>query len=62
MTTRRLTLSPHRKIAGVCGGLAQYFGLDATLVRTCYLLLTLFTSGFPGVAIYLVLWLVMPRA
>ena len=62
MTTRRLTLSRDRKIAGVCGGLAEYFGLDDTVVRVSYLLLTLFTTGFPGIMVYLVLWFTMPRS
>ncbi len=62
MSARRLTLSHDRKIAGVCGGLAQYFGLDATVVRVSYLLLTLFTTGFPGIMIYFLLWFVMPRS
>lgn len=62
MSARRLTLSHDRKIAGVCGGLAQYFGIDATVVRVSYLLLTLFTTGFPGIMIYFLLWFVMPRS
>ncbi len=61
MTTRRLTLSHDAKIFGVCGGLAEYFGLDSTLVRIIYALLTVFLAGFPGVLIYLILWAVMPK-
>lgn len=62
MTAKKLTLSRNRMIGGVCGGLADYFGLDATLVRIAYALLTVFTTGFPGFLLYLILWLVMPRA
>jgi phage shock protein PspC (stress-responsive transcriptional regulator) len=49
-----------RVIAGVCGGLATYLGLDSTLVRLFFVLLVL--GGGSGVLIYLVLWLIMPEA
>ena len=49
-----------RKIAGVCGGIAEHFGWDPTLVRLGWVLLTLL--GGSGVLIYLILWLVMPEA
>src|SRR5947208_10342328 len=47
-------------IAGVCGGLAEYFGIDPVIVRLIFVLVTL-TTGI-GVLIYPVLWLVMPKA
>ena len=47
-------------IAGVCAGLAEYFGFDATLVRVAYALLTVFTA-FSGVIVYLILMIVMPE-
>ena len=47
-----------RRIAGVAGGLAEYFGIDATLVRILFVLLAL--SGGPGLLLYIVLALVMP--
>jgi phage shock protein C len=46
-------------IGGVCGGLANYLGVDATLVRLVFLLLALGSGG--GVLIYFVLWVVVPR-
>jgi phage shock protein C len=49
-----------RKIAGVCGGIAEHFGWDPTLVRLGWALLTL--MGGSGILIYLILWLVMPEA
>ena len=61
MTAKKLTLSRDRMIGGVCGGIAEYFGLDATLVRIAYALLTVFTSGFPGFLLYIILWFVMPK-
>jgi phage shock protein C len=48
-----------KMVAGVCGGLAAYLGLDPTLVRLAFVLL-LFASGI-GFPIYLVLWVIMPR-
>src|SRR2546428_3273110 len=47
-------------IAGVCGGLAEYFGIDPVIVRLIFVLVTL-TTGI-GVLLYPVLWLVMPKA
>jgi phage shock protein C len=47
-------------IAGVCGGLAEYFGIDPVIVRLIFVLMTL-TSGI-GLIVYPVLWLVMPKA
>jgi len=53
--------SPHgKKIAGVCAGLAETFGIPATPVRIAFILLTLFSVGIPGVILYVVLWVVMP--
>ncbi len=49
-----------KKIAGVCGGLAEYFGLDASLVRIAYIILSVCTA-FAGVLVYLILMLVLPE-
>ena len=56
---KKLRRSQDRVIGGVCGGLAEYFGFDPTVVRVVYALLTFFT-GFSGIPVYLILWLVMP--
>jgi phage shock protein PspC (stress-responsive transcriptional regulator) len=58
----RLRRSSDRLIAGVCGGIAEWLGWDPTLVRLLYVLGSLASAAFPGVLVYLVLWLVMPRA
>jgi phage shock protein C len=58
--TRRLYRSrTDRKLAGVCGGLAQYSNIDATLMRVLFVVLGLL--GGPGLVIYLVLWIVVPE-
>ena len=48
-------------IAGVCGGLGEFFGLDASLLRIIYILLSLFSAGFPGLLIYIIMVLVVPK-
>ena len=52
--------SNDRVIAGVCGGLAEYFDFDPVMVRIAYAFLTIFTA-FCGLICYIVLWLVMPE-
>jgi phage shock protein PspC (stress-responsive transcriptional regulator) len=49
-----------RIVAGVCSGLSEYFGLDATLIRVIVALLTVFTGGFGALA-YLAAWIVIPE-
>jgi phage shock protein C len=57
--TRRLYCSrTNRKLAGVCGGLAQYFNTEATLIRILFVVLALL--GGPGLVIYLVMWIIVP--
>ena len=56
-----LTKSNNRMIGGVCGGLAEYFDLDPTLVRVAYVLLSFFSIAFPGIIAYFILWLIMPE-
>jgi len=48
------------KFAGVCGGLAEYFDLDPTLVRVVCLVATFFTGVVPGIILYVILALVVP--
>ena len=63
MMSQPLRLSRrHRKIAGVCGGLAEWLGWDPTVVRVLYILVSMLSAAFPGILVYLILWLVVPRA
>ena len=48
----------NRMIAGVCGGLEEFFGLDAFWFRLGFVL-AMIPGGIPGIAVYLVMWLVM---
>jgi phage shock protein C len=60
---RRLVRSSrHKMIAGVCGGLAEYFDLDPTVVRVAYVLVSIVSVAFPGILAYIILMFVMPPA
>ena len=50
-----------RMLAGVCGGLAGYFGIDATLLRVIYVIGSAISVAFPGIIVYLVLWVLVPE-
>jgi phage shock protein C len=52
----------NRQIAGVVGGLAEYFRVDATLLRIIYVVGSILSAAFPGVLVYLLLWLLIPEA
>lgn len=59
MNSKRLYRSQrNQKIAGVCSGVAQYFGLDPTVVRLAFVLLAL--MGGPGLVLYLIMWVLIP--
>jgi len=48
-------------LAGICGGIAEYMDVDPTIVRLIFALATFFTVVFPGVFIYLIMWVVVPK-
>lgn len=50
-----------KMIAGVMGGIAQHFGLDSNLLRVAYVVGSILSAAFPGILVYLVLWLVIPH-
>ena len=49
-----------RKIAGVCGGLAEYFERDSTLFRVLFVLIAILSLGL-GVIAYIAMWMIIPR-
>jgi phage shock protein C len=51
-----------RMIAGVCGGLAEYFQVDPTLVRIIYVAVSILSVAFPGILVYIILWIIIPRS
>ena len=59
MAEKKLTRSNNKMIGGVCAGIADYLGLDPTIVRIAWILMVFF-AGF-GILLYLILWIVMPK-
>jgi phage shock protein C len=58
--TRKLYRSQtNRQVAGVCGGLAEYFNLDATLIRILFVVLAVL--GGSGIVLYLAMWIIVPK-
>ena len=53
--------SDDKMIAGVCGGLAQWLGWDPTLVRVLFVAVSIFSAAFPGILVYVILWILMPE-
>lgn len=51
-----------RMIAGVVGGLAEHFGWDVSVLRVAYVLVSLISAAFPGILVYILLWVIMPEA
>jgi phage shock protein C len=47
-------------IGGVCAGIARHFGWSVTGTRVAYVLLSIFSAAFPGILVYLILWLLLP--
>lgn len=61
MATKRLFRSDNKMISGVCGSIAEYFDIDPTIVRIAYVLLSVFSAGFPGIILYIILMLIIPE-
>lgn len=51
----------NRMVGGICGGLGEYLGMDPTVVRLLFVLVTVLAGGFPGVAAYIVMLFVIPE-
>lgn len=50
-----------RMVAGVCSGIAKFLGWDVTIVRVLYVIVSVASVAFPGMLVYLALWVLMPR-
>ena len=57
----RLVRTQDRMIAGVVGGFSRYLGIDPTLGRIIFVLVSILSAAFPGILVYLICWLVMPE-
>jgi len=63
MTTDNITRDRHHAmIGGVCAGLAQHFGWSVTGTRVAYALVSILSAAFPGILVYLILWLLLPES
>ncbi len=62
MKRRRLTRSRDGIVAGVCGGIAEYLDFDPSVIRVAYAALSVFSAGFPGLLLYLIMWFVIPKS
>jgi phage shock protein C len=62
MAEKKLKRSRNNKmIAGIIGGLAERYEMDATVLRIIYVLVSLFSAAFPGIIVYLILWIIIPQ-
>lgn len=52
----------NRMIAGVCGGFAEWLGWNPTTFRVLFVVVSILSAAFPGMLVYLILWLVMPKS
>jgi len=53
--------STDKKISGVCAGIANYFGIDPTIIRIIYVCLSLMSASFPGLILYIALAFILPE-
>ena len=58
---KKLYRSPDRILGGVLAGFAEYIYADKTLIRLVFVLLSVFTAGFPGLLVYIIFWVVVPE-
>ena len=62
MAENRLRRSrQNRMLGGVIGGVAEYFDRDPTLLRVLYVLISILSAAFPGIFVYLILWVLIPE-
>ena len=61
MAEKRLYRSRDSVLGGVLAGFAEYIDADKALVRVLYVLISLFSAGFPGLLVYLIFWIATPE-
>jgi len=52
----------HALLGGVCAGLARHFGWSVTGTRVVYVLASILSAAFPGILVYIILWLLLPES
>lgn len=53
--------STNKVLGGVLAGIGEYFEIDPTVIRVLYVILSIFTTGFPGLLLYIILLLMVPQ-
>lgn len=61
MKKRLYKIEQGKKLDGVCGGIAEYFDIDPTIVRLAWVILTCFPVPFSGIIIYIIAAIIMPK-
>ena len=59
--SKKLYRSNDRVLGGVLAGFAEYIKAEKMLIRLVYVLISLFTAGFPGLLVYIIFWVVVPE-
>ena len=54
--------SRYKIIGGVCGGIAEFLGWAPTVTRIIFVLVSILSAAFPGIIVYIILWVLMPKA
>lgn len=52
----------HKILGGVCGGIADWLGWSPTVVRVLFVIISIASAAFPGILVYILLWILMPKA
>lgn len=60
-TNKKLHRSDRQMIAGVCAGIAEYFGWKVGWFRLFFLVFSALSAAFPGTIVYIILWIIMPK-
>jgi len=50
-----------RWIAGICGGIGEYFEIDPNIIRVIWIVITAITGFIPGIVVYILLWIILPQ-
>ncbi|MCF8011199.1 MAG: PspC domain-containing protein [Clostridiales bacterium] len=59
---KRFARSSHNcMLGGVCGGIGEYFGISPAVIRLSYILISIFSAAFPGILVYIIAWLIIPK-
>jgi len=61
MAGKKFYRSRERVLGGVLAGFAEHINMDKMLVRLIYVLISLFSAGFPGILVYIIFWAITPE-